>query len=125
MPEAPKDESAAKAAWLVVGTDDLLALIKTAAESCDAYVTKAAPDAPLPSNPGKVVVVEWTGAESAEVIAKASATGSSCVAIVAEPTLESVTKAIRAGARDVIAGRPEGGWLAARSERWTAPRPAR
>ncbi|MBL8693417.1 MAG: hypothetical protein JNJ88_04910 [Planctomycetes bacterium] len=104
--------------WYVAGKPELLKALREAGRELGVEVVPldGPPDFELPRQ--SVVLVEVPDARGEAVLAKAKRSGALGIAILDEPTIEWFTRVLRAGARDVLAGRPDAARLRARASRW-------
>lgn len=105
--------------WYVAGKPELIKALKEAGRELGVEVVAldGPPDFELPRR--SVVLVEMPDAQGEAVLAKAKRSGALGIAILDEPTIEWFTRVIRAGARDVLAGRPDAARIRERASRWS------
>lgn len=108
--------------WLVAATDDLVGVLMTCARDAGVVISRADVTAAAKVNRDDVVIVELPSPDAEAILQTASVHGAFIVAILGEPTIESFTKAVRAGAQDVLAGKPTAEKLQSRVEKWKALR---
>ncbi|HKD99409.1 MAG TPA: hypothetical protein VKE69_00245 [Planctomycetota bacterium] len=120
---APADAGApAKtgALWVVSGSDDVLEPLEKAGEESGAHV-RAADEAPKTLPAGTVFIVEvgaTADAREEDALRRAARAHAFTVAVLPSPTIEAFARAIRGGARDVIAAPLDPVLIAKRALRW-------
>ncbi|MFN0204912.1 MAG: hypothetical protein ACKVS6_01200 [Planctomycetota bacterium] len=105
-------------AWFVSAGDDLILILMASAREAGVVLTRIDAQAAANVEKGKLVIVELPSAEGEGVITEVSKNGAVAVAVLDEPTIEWFTKAIRAGASDVLAGKPTEELIMSRLEKW-------
>lgn len=116
--ELKSTDNATADPWFVCGSHDFVLAVTGSAKEAGIVIAPIEPADVSKIDPGKLVIFEFPGGDGAA--AEAAAHGVVVIAVLDEPTIDWFTKAIHAGARDVLAGAPTAQTLAAHGEKWKA-----
>lgn len=118
LQNAVENTDAAGGAWLAYASDDLILILTSSALAAGVVLTRIDAAAAANVKKGKLVIVELPSDGGEGVITEVSKNGAIAIAILDEPTIDWFTKAVRAGARDVLAGKPPEELIMSRLEKW-------
>lgn len=118
LQSAVENTAPAGEAWLISGSDDLVFAVMSTARDAGVMVARMDADAAAKVTNGALVIVELPGDEAEAILTESAKNGAYVVAVLDEPTIEAFTKAVKSGARDVVAGKPNADVIAARGEKW-------
>ena len=118
-PSGPLPQAGGEGTWFVAGTEELLEALREGAEEAGVSVSQVGASGVPAFKRDSVLILELPGALRPEVVNAAREAGAHAVVVLDEPTVAWFARAVRLGASDVIAGRPDPDRAKGLADRWS------